>query len=445
MPALAKATLQEISADESAEPIGDPIEVQFNPTSLRMQMSNRTEGGQQQGRTARQYVGSSSTTLALELVFDSADEGTTDAPLSILVRTSQVEYFIKPQPREGENDAPPKVRFHWGQIFIDGVMETLNLDLDHFAHDGTPLRAKATMAIKAQEPEYQFNERGPGANEGGGESAPNSQAAAPGSSNNALSNDLNGKLNNPVTNTLNNLNKALNNKVLKAFDNESLAQLAQRAGIDPRAWRALADGISNPLRLEAGVDIKVGGKIKASFGIGIKAGVQVGVSLDTSTKLGLSPATAGARNDATSALGKGYALATAGGVGSALESLKKANSASAAQSAKLAFAGSSGAITTTETTAVGSEVFELRADPRDTGFGFGIPLRERVNTGDQDRANLLLGQAPIKSRISHDLLPLIYDPTVPAWEALPKSAEAQAVRNEHHSQPCHCGCFKHKR
>ncbi|MGA7933470.1 MAG: hypothetical protein WCA35_07975, partial [Kovacikia sp.] len=279
MPSLAKATLQEISADEAAHPIGDPIQVQLNPTSLRMQMSNQTEGGQQEGRQARQYVGTSSTTLSLELVFDTADEGTAESAVSVLERTSKVEHFIKPKAQSSGNQAPPKVRFHWGQIIIDGVVESLNIDLDHFAHDGTPLRAKVSLSIKAQNPEYQFNKIGPGANEGGGESSSGTQAAAqPGSRINALSNQLNNRLNNPVNNALSSLNSALNNKVLKAFDNESLAQLAQRAGIDPNAWRALADGVSNPLSLPTGSEIKVGGKISASLGLGVKAGVQVGSS-----------------------------------------------------------------------------------------------------------------------------------------------------------------------
>ncbi|MCP5119763.1 MAG: hypothetical protein GY953_53880, partial [bacterium] len=69
MSQLEKATLQAISSDESASPIGDPIPVQFNPTTLRLQITNSTEGGESRGKQVRQYTGSSSSTLNLELIF----------------------------------------------------------------------------------------------------------------------------------------------------------------------------------------------------------------------------------------------------------------------------------------------------------------------------------------------------------------------------------------
>ncbi len=401
MPELAKATLQEIRTDKKV----DPIQVQLNPTSLRMQMSNQTEGGRQRGRQARQYIGTSSTTLSFELMFDTADEGT-----SVLDRTSKVEYFIKPKAQTGRNQAPPRVRFQWGQITIEGVVESLNVDLNHFAHDGTPLRAKVSLSIKAQNPEYELNQIGPGANSVDFFSG--TQATAqPGSSNNALSNNLNNQLNNPISNDLTNLNSALNNRVIKAFENESLAQLAQRVGIDPNAWRALADGISNPLSLTAGAEIKVGGKISASMGLGVKSGVQFGSLQDTSTKLGLASSTKvpEGRNDALKALITGYALSKAGGVGNALESLKTEDSDTATHATRLAFVGSSGAIK-------GLNV--VRADERVLGYGFGIPLRDLVNIGKDERKSLLIGQASVKSRLQSDMPPNTSDPTVPAWEAL---------------------------
>src|SRR5256885_11013543 len=82
MSELKKATLQEIKSDESAATIGDPIPVQFNPSSLRLQITNSTTGGNTRGQQARQFTGSSSTTLTLDLVFDTADEGTTTEPRS---------------------------------------------------------------------------------------------------------------------------------------------------------------------------------------------------------------------------------------------------------------------------------------------------------------------------------------------------------------------------
>ena len=67
MPALKKATLQEISADSSATPVpGTEIEVQFNPQSLKLALANRVEGGDTRARQNRQYLGKTSTTLTVQ-------------------------------------------------------------------------------------------------------------------------------------------------------------------------------------------------------------------------------------------------------------------------------------------------------------------------------------------------------------------------------------------
>src|SRR5438105_1952436 len=160
MSELKKATLQEIKSDESAAAVGDPVSVQFNPSSLKLQITNSTTGGNTRGQQARQFTGSSSTTLTLDLVFDTADEGTTDAPRSVREKTDMVQKFVMPK-GEGQNkQAPPKVRFQWGTLILDGVIDSISIDLDHFAADGTPLRAKVGLSIKEQDSKYEFLQGG---------------------------------------------------------------------------------------------------------------------------------------------------------------------------------------------------------------------------------------------------------------------------------------------
>src|SRR5215471_17309005 len=93
---LKKATLQQIKADASAAPMGPEIEVQFNPASLKLELANRVEGGDNRGRQNRQYLGKTSTTLTFDLHFDTADEGTSEAPVSVRTRTAAVETFLLP-------------------------------------------------------------------------------------------------------------------------------------------------------------------------------------------------------------------------------------------------------------------------------------------------------------------------------------------------------------
>src|SRR5687768_6085338 len=140
MPALKKATLQEISGDSRRSPVGSPVDVQFNPTTLNLQLSNQIEGDVTRGRTARQLVGANAAPLTLDLVVDTADEGTTERPVSVRIKTAIVERYVLPQQTGAET--PPKLRFQWAELVIEGIVDSVGIDFDHFAADGTPLRAK---------------------------------------------------------------------------------------------------------------------------------------------------------------------------------------------------------------------------------------------------------------------------------------------------------------
>src|ERR1700761_5423678 len=98
---LPKAMLFELKPDGrlQTDSTGQPrpgIEVQFNPATMRLQISNATEGGESLGRQVRQHLGKSSTTLTLDLIFDTADEGTTVAPRSVRDRTAIIEKYVLP-------------------------------------------------------------------------------------------------------------------------------------------------------------------------------------------------------------------------------------------------------------------------------------------------------------------------------------------------------------
>ncbi|WP_255990894.1 CIS tube protein [Chitinolyticbacter albus] len=438
---LKKAFLVEISTGENAREMGDRIPVQFNPTSMRMAIANRSEGGQQSGRQSRQYVGTGSTTLTLELVFDSADEGDSDNPVPVFERTRKIEYFIKP--KEGE-ELPPRVRFEWAQLQIDGVVESFNLDLDHFAADGTPLRAKVGLTIKAQDPTYQFRRSGPGATDTAGAPAPGAATPdLPGLGGLGALNDALGRLaNNPIANALSAANAAIsdvNATIARALDGESLAQFAQRQGLDPTAWRALAAGVADPLRLTAGAEIG----LAAVAGPGLAAQGVATAATDTVARLGLSAT----GNDVRAVLAQGTALAQAGGVGAGLETLKTDVAGQGNRSARQAFAGTAvqlppqgNAIAElAASSGQRNQVFSQRADPRATTFGANVPLRDRVGGAVETRANLLTGQA---AQRSDSLPPVSTNPTQPAWQALPQGAPAGSGAHRP-GQPGDCGCGCH--
>ena len=439
MSQLEKATLQAVSSDASATPIGDPIPVQFNPSSMRLEIKNSTEGGESRGRQVRQYTGTSSTTLTLELIFDTADEGTTDSPISVRTKTAALEQFIYPTEQNGNKQAPPKLRFQWGDLILQGVVDGLNIDLDHFAANGVPLRAKVWFSFKEQDPKFEFLTAGPGANTGGSPA----NAGSPGSS------GPGGTGGGPT------------NRVDQALGGESAADFAARMGLPPEAWRGLDFSASagGALSLDAGLQIGFNANLSASAGLGATVGVTAGASSSVESSFGLESSPGAAAGDQT----QGFALAAAGGVSAAIEAVKSTTAQAAATGAKQAF-GAAPAVAQTQApprpampdqphtplTMTGMPTPSQQAaappappppssDPRATSFGIGVPLRPTIGAAAQQRTSLLRGAASP----STSTLPVTSDPTVPGWVALPAVAGGSApgvAAGGVPKGPCGCGC-----
>jgi hypothetical protein len=148
---LNKAQLIPMRGDQPDE--SRAIPVQFNPATLKVGLSNtlkaNTRGGN--SNTAAQYVDKSSSTLSVELVFDTTTDNT-DVRLS----TKEIaELFMKPEPQSrGKPKAPARCRFQWGAFAFEGMVQSYDETLDFFAPEGIPLRA--TLALKFNEDRYQF-------------------------------------------------------------------------------------------------------------------------------------------------------------------------------------------------------------------------------------------------------------------------------------------------
>jgi len=486
MSGLVKATLQEIGADPQGTPLGDPIPVQFNPNSLRLQLSNQTEGGESRGRQKRQFLGSSSTSLSLELVFDTADEGTTEQPRSVREKTGVLEKFVLPRGQGEDKEAPPRVRFHWGDIILDGVIESLNIDFDHFAPSGVPLRAKMAVEIKEQDARYEFLQSGPGANQGGG--APPPGGAGGGGS---------------------------PNRSALALGGESAAAFAARVGLDPSAWRGLGLGLEASLSLQAGLEIGFDASLSGGLGLGLTAGAQVGASASLEASFGLEAGTGAGAGVRAAPGGKpsaeasaGLALAAAGGVAAAVGAVKGARAETAVADTLRAF-GLGGAGAAPGAGAVGSggtgtgaassggtgaapgaaaalaaagvpQVAPARpaakparpeqprtplargagaagsgavgqaapaprppaADPRATSFGFGVPLRPRVRPGADPEGGGVGGAITLGPDRRGAAAPVSRDPTAPPWERLGADPSRSAADEAQRARVpgCRCGC-----
>jgi hypothetical protein len=481
MPDLKKATLQEITADESASPISDEIHLQFNPASLKLELASKVEGGDTYAKQNRQYIGTASTTLSFDLHFDTADQGTADAPVSVRTLTAAVERFVLPKGDGNKKQKPPKARFHWDELIIDGIIESVSIDFDLFAANGTPLRAKLGVSIKEQNAKYQLLKSGPGANQPGNALAQGDLGTGPGSS-----------------------GRRPTNRSATALAGESAADFATRMGLDPAAWRGIGGqiGAGSSLSLQAGASIDFNASLSPGAGIGVSAGVEVGASASLEASFGLSASgsVSSAASVSTSPTA-GFAISAAGGVGAAIETVAILRAQNASNGARRSFSSvpasppsapavtrpaAAVAIGTASLPAVGTSAISgipgvpppsiltkpsmpdqsrkplalsglpsplaqtsdssapspPTADPRATSFGYGVPLRPRVGSAADLRASASAGRIPLRPRVQATRIPRLNNPTSPPWTQLPAdSVQAAADKTQSNRFPARpCGC-----
>ncbi|MCI4354322.1 MAG: hypothetical protein L3K06_03045, partial [Thermoplasmata archaeon] len=317
---LAKARLVPISADATPTDLDSGFEVQFNPTSMRMSMTNSIDGGNATAKQVQQYNATSSNTLSLDLVFDTADEDDGGTARSVRERTGEVAKFVVPS--HASKEAPPRVSFRWGAFLFNGVMSGMTEDIDLFSADGVPLRAKVSISIKEQNADYEALESGAGAkpspssgDSGGGANASGVPAGSPGSSGGGPT-----------------------NRTAPAIGGESAADFAVRMGLDPAAWRGVSAGLDGTLSLHAGAEIDFDANLSLSAGVGASAGIETGAGVSLEASLGLEVGTGASLGGAASAgAAAGFALSAAGGVGAAAETAQVVRTETAAAQARAAF------------------------------------------------------------------------------------------------------------
>lgn len=272
-PKFERAKLIPLNGEEPE--LSKAIPVMFNPASLKVAIQNqmKADGGSGGGRNrAAQFVEKSSTTLTVELLFDTTQEfkggSDLDLPANSDVRkiTQKIATtFCKPEERaDGTLGAPKRVQFAWGAFRFNGMVTNYDETLDFFAPEGIPLRA--TLALTITEDRFQFDR------------------------------DQRVKAAARATPTF-----------APAPSEESLPKTLQNSGKDPRDWRSVAlyNGLESPRfgTHQGGAGASLGGSASlAGVSVSGKAGVglalpktsapvgraQVGFSFGASKSLGTS-------------------------------------------------------------------------------------------------------------------------------------------------------------
>jgi hypothetical protein len=205
-------------------------------------------------------------------------------------------------------------------------------------------------------------------------------------------------------------------------------------GLDPRAWKGL-QGIDDPLRLPAGLQVDFSTALSPAGGLGVE--------------FGAAPPPPG-RDRPTAALpagapADGPALAAAGGLTALLERTAAANAGAAAGATRDGFVpGTDAARPAAPVRFAGATAGRPTVDRRSLGFGFGVPLRPRAAAGPARTPGLVTtgpptsvaaGPAPTRRTAGGDLPPETDDPTVPGWRAL-----GTGPREPFRRRSASCGC-----
>lgn len=395
MTALAQATMQrltKVSRSGKNQPAkvllsGPAVPVQFNPASMKLSRSNNTDqGGVTTGTQPRQNPSQEAATLSFDLEFDTAEQGSTKQRVDVRDWTAVVRQFVEPPP-DRPSDPPPAVRFAWGTLVFDGIIKQVTEELDLFAPDGTPLRAKVSVSITEQNFKYETLALGAAAKGTKGATRPGQQAPA---------------VDSPTGAELGSSGSAKPDQVAQAQDGESAQQLMARLGLDPAAWRAAMTDLPQPLGLAAGTPVQLGAEARAGagFGQGPGAGAGFAATDGATSTVALTAALTGAAASPTAA---GFSLSAAGGVGAASVTVASARADVAVASARASFdvpgsgpipsssPGASPASGASPVSGVGpaSGPGVPTVDTRSLTYGQGIPLR--VRAGAQTRT----GNAPV--------------------------------------------------
>ncbi|MDJ0621404.1 MAG: hypothetical protein QNJ17_00480 [Desulfocapsaceae bacterium] len=159
-----------VSGNNNTPDMENAVDVQFNPVTLKVTLSNTLKENERGGSSrAAQFVDKSSSSLAVELLFDTtyinADEGESQDDIEqgsdVRDQTKKIaERFVKPVEAGEEMEAPKRCLFQWGSFEFVGMVENYEETLDYFSKEGRPLRAKVVLKLK--EDRYQFRQRSDG-------------------------------------------------------------------------------------------------------------------------------------------------------------------------------------------------------------------------------------------------------------------------------------------
>jgi nucleoid-associated protein YgaU len=136
---LTKATVEVLAGSAR----GQMIEVLFNPTEYSIEHSASYQETAPPGldNPITQFVNGNSQVLAMDLFFDTYTDGGGE---DVSERTRQFTDLVR---IDGDLHAPPTVRFTWGVLLFQAIIDKISQRFTMFLADGTPVRATLSVTF----------------------------------------------------------------------------------------------------------------------------------------------------------------------------------------------------------------------------------------------------------------------------------------------------------
>jgi nucleoid-associated protein YgaU len=144
---MKKATLAKLEGGRGVEPV---LTVMFNPKDLTISKQNtwNPKKTPKDNTPELEFGGGGSATMTLQLFFDTyaSRKDVREKYLNTIYQWTRVDpKLTEPKSKKGR---PPEVRFHWGAVIFDGVIQSISQKLTMFLPgDGTPVRAVVDLTL----------------------------------------------------------------------------------------------------------------------------------------------------------------------------------------------------------------------------------------------------------------------------------------------------------
>jgi len=145
---LEKAVIEVTAGSKAGQP---PITVLFNPTEYTRERSNTFKATAVPGLASPllQFINGEADQLTMELFLDDyTDPDQPDARGPKKPVSERVKDIADLLDIDRDLHAPPPVRFVWGPLHFEAVIERLSQKFTLFRPDGTPARATLTVTFK---------------------------------------------------------------------------------------------------------------------------------------------------------------------------------------------------------------------------------------------------------------------------------------------------------